>query len=497
MNADGTNQREFYGGSSFFPTTILHARAIPGGNRVVAIATGHHSRQTGKLIELDPSPGCQEDIGAQLIAPLRDTPAERIDAYGQSGELFQYPYPVSDAEYLVAYHPAGWPWAHGPWGPLFGVYWMDRDGRRELLLNDPAMPCGQPIPLVPRPEPREYPSQVDYRQPSATCYIQDVYAGSGCDAVPRGTVRRLRVVTLDFRAAGIGSNRNRGPGGSALISTPVAIGNGTWDSKRIVGETEVHADGSAYFRVPARLPVYFQLLDDQGQLVQTMRSWTTLQPGENASCVGCHEHKNSVPLAHQVLSEALRAGPANLEPLHTLHGGFSFPRYVQPILDRHCVRCHNGEQQVPYDLTDTPVADPWAKRRWSRAYLELTHARRDEQREPHDWRGDADHPLVNWVSAQSAPSVLAPFSAGSTRSRLLPLLAAQHAGAVLSPAELDTIAAWIDLGVPFCGDYEEAHDWNDQERDFYRRFLTKRRQYEDEERRSTNSRVGQSGGSHE
>ncbi len=482
MNADGTHQREFYGGNSFFPTTILHARAIPGGNRVLAIATGHHARQTGKLIEIDPGAGRQENHGVQLVAPVRDTPADRVDAYGQSGELFQYPYPLSDRQFLVTYHPGGWSWRHGPLGPLFGIYWMDRQGRRELLWHDPQLPCSQPVPLTARRQPRVFPSQVDYRQDSATCYIQDVYAGTGCANVPRGTVQRLRVVALDFRAAGIGSNRNHGPGGGALISTPVAIGNGAWDPKRILGEAMVQPDGSAYFCVPARTPLYFQLLDQRGQLVQTMRSWTTLQPGENASCVGCHEHPNSVPLAQRPLSDALRQGPERLRPRHGLSDGFSFSHYVQPILDQHCVRCHDGQPGVGYDLTNAPVPDRDAKRIWSRSYLELTHATRDERQAPHDWRGDANHPLVNWVSAESAPPALAPYPAGSARSGLMQLLDQGHEGIQLTSAQREILAAWIDLGVPFCGTYEEASQWSVGERDLYRRFVDKRTEQEELER---------------
>ncbi len=150
MNPDGTNQSEFYGGNSWFPTTILHARAIPGTTKVLAIATGHHSRQTGKLIEIDPSQGRQENEGVQLVAPVRRTPRVRVDAYGQEGQLFQYPYPLSEQEYLVTYHPVGWAWEEGAMGPRFGIYYFTREGRRELLAADRQYPCNQPIPVCPR-----------------------------------------------------------------------------------------------------------------------------------------------------------------------------------------------------------------------------------------------------------------------------------------------------------------------------------------------------------
>ena len=36
----------------------------------------------------------------QLIAPVRDTPAVKIDKYGYQGEQFQYPFPLSETEFL-------------------------------------------------------------------------------------------------------------------------------------------------------------------------------------------------------------------------------------------------------------------------------------------------------------------------------------------------------------------------------------------------------------
>jgi hypothetical protein len=205
MNPDGTGQTEFYGNNSWFPTTIAHARGIPGTQKTVAIFTGHHTAQTGKLGILDPSKGRQENSGAQLIAPLRPTPAERIDAYGQNGELFQYPYPLSETEFLVTYAPLGWQ-SEGSQGrrsalARFSLYWMDLDGRRELLTSDPNLPCTQPVPLVARTPPPQRSSLVDYRKTTGTYYEQDVYAGPGLQGVPRGTIKRLRAVALEYRDA--------------------------------------------------------------------------------------------------------------------------------------------------------------------------------------------------------------------------------------------------------------------------------------------------------
>lgn len=531
MQPDGTGQAEFYGNNSWFPTTMAHGRGIPGTERVLAILCGHHTSQAGKLAILDPARGRHENQGVQLVAPRRDTPAERIDGYGQAGELWQYPYPLNEREFLVGYAPRGWADSGGPWegDARFGIYWMDVDGRRELLASDPRLPSQQPVPLVPRRRPARRPSTVDYAQTTGTYYLQDVQAGPALTGVPRGTVARLRVVALEFRPAGIGENGSSGPGGGALISTPIAIGNGSWDVKVVLGETPVQADGSAFFRVPARTPVYFQAVDTNGYVVQTMRSWSTLQPGEVQSCVGCHEHKNSAPPTEAYRgSLALRAGPRDLEPFYGPPRGFSFAKEIQPILDHHCIRCHDQRQLRPrqtrlaaavtreadpdwtrvlpvpeaepaasavpadataeatspaFSLLGATTEDPLAKRHWSDAYLNLTLAwPREDNRDRGAGTGVYDGEMVNWIGSQSVPTPLPPYAAGAARSALFPLLARGHYGVRLSREERDKLACWVDLLVPYCGDYREAAAWTAAEREKFERYVAKRRRMEAVER---------------
>ncbi len=492
MNPDGTGQTAFYGNNSWFPTTILHARAIPGTQKVVAVFSGHHTTQKGWLGILDPARGREENQGARLIAPVRTTEAVRIDAYGQEGDQFQYPYPLNECEFLVALRPAG---VRGP----FAIYWVDQDGRRELLAWDPSISCNQPIPLAPRPTPPQRPEAADYRQTQGVCCIQDIYEGLSLAGVPRGAVKKLRVVALVFRAAGIGENRSQGAAGAALSSTPVSIGNGAWDPKVVLGEATVHEDGSALFAVPSRTPLYFQALDQRGRVVQTMRSWTTLQPGERVGCVGCHESRNTTPRWSATVPRAFRAGVEWLSSSTVPARGFSFPKDIQPILDRHCVRCHHRspaeappapQPDAAFSLLAREVVDPAAKRRWSEAYLALTQsAPRSIVGGPMSYIGRPGE-LVNWIEAQSPPSPLPPYSAGAAKSRLLALLEDGHYDVKLTEEELARLACWIDLGVPFCGDYREANAWSPEELARYDHFETKRRQMEQIERQSIDALLG-------
>ena len=80
-----------------------------------------------------------------------------MDAYGQEGDQYAYPYPLSETHYLVTYSPIDPevyavrfrgttygtsadtnPGGYGMQG--FGLYFMDIDGRRELLgLGSPSI----------------------------------------------------------------------------------------------------------------------------------------------------------------------------------------------------------------------------------------------------------------------------------------------------------------------------------------------------------------------
>ncbi|MDY0167921.1 MAG: hypothetical protein RBS80_15340 [Thermoguttaceae bacterium] len=476
MNPDGTSQRALYGNNSYFPTTLIHARSIPGTGKYVAIFTGHHTTQKGWLGIIDPSRGREENQGAQLIAPVRDTPADRIDRYGQAGDQFLYPYPLSEREFLVSFQPGG--------EGQFGIYYVDEDGRRELLASDPGVHCNQPIPVRSRPRPTPRPSAVDYRRDTGAVYMQDVYYGLGLPDVERGTIAALRVIALEYRAAGVGSNGNSGPAGGALISTPISI-QGAWDVKRVLGTAPVQPDGSAAFEVPARTPIYFQAVDRRGHAVQTMRSWTTLMPGEVQSCVGCHDHKNTSPPV-AVMTQAALEGPRPLDEFYGPPRGFSFIQEIQPILNRYCVACHYLDAPPPFIQNASAPRGPWqrddasavvpafslrgrqtldekAERLWSDSYVALAHRR-----------------VANWVSPQSAPPVLPPYTAGASQSPVIAMLTSgEHFGVTPDRESMDKLALWIDLLVPYAGDYTEAMNPGVLPR--YLHFLEKRRRWQAEE----------------
>ena len=479
MSLDGTNQRAVYGDNSWWPTTLIHARAVPGSPYIFAIATGHHSFQPGELVRLDPRAGRQEDEGAWQLAPLRKAKARRIDVDGQNGAISAYPYPISENEVVLSHLPQGWAYSeelgeinHRDYHAPFGLYWFNVDGSRELLVSQAGRAaCGRAVPVRPQAARPLRTSTVDRAKRTGTVYVQDVYLGPAMAGVPRGTVKKLRVVALDYRPIHIGGNGNHGPGGGAYVTTPTALGQGAWDPKIPLGDAVVEEDGSVFFEAPSETPFYFMLLDAKGRMVQTMRSWTMVQPGENASCTGCHESKNDAPPTPARRPLALACGPRTLTPVLDHVRGFSYLQDVQPILDRRCGACHHANVEGRPDLSSTRVVDVDAKRAWTRSYLSLTHA----YLENNHWMGRDTDPGLNWIGAASEPTLLKPYHRGANTSKLFARLDAGH-GKGITSAEIALLATWVDLAVPFCGTYDEAAAWTQEEHRLYRRWMSKRAQ---------------------
>ena len=64
------------------------------------------------------------------------------------------------------------------------------------------------------------------------------------------------------------------------------------------------------------------------------------------------------------------------------------------------------------------------------------------------------------------------------------LLEQGHHDVALAREEWEKIACWIDLLVPYCGDYRESNAWTEDEIRKYEGFATKRRQLAELEQRN-------------
>lgn len=516
MNPDGTAQTEYYGNNSFYPASLLHFRPIPGSPKAIGIVSGHHVHQKGKLIVIDRRKGTQGDSGIEYVAgsAIGEEPGRHasnyaddpkvtgnrnvvaIDTFGQIGPQWQYPYALNENHFLVTFLPEGSLIDKSGVNPNFGVYYQAADGARELLAYDPSVECGQPVPVMARkPAPRRG-SLVDFSQAYGKFYVQNVYVGPGLKGVAPGTVKSLRVVAIEYRPMYLHSGSMDCPCDepykklipySGDMSGEAVTAGGAWDIKHVLGEADVAPDGSCAFEAPANNGVYFQLLDGRGRCVQTMRSWTMVRPGETMACVGCHESKEQVYPAAQgtVFGNVQRLRPMVGQPPHPLLArldregllasadtylgvnaprscdpgapteGFSFIRHIQPILDAHCVKCHDGGPKAEGrpNLTGEEAPDfrKGAGRRFSKAYAALTANGRQTAR-------------LNWYSATGQSAMLPPCAQGSTQSTIMGHLEPAHHGVKVSDEEKRLFACWIDLSIPFGGSYFEATVWSPDDR---------------------------------
>lgn len=84
--------------------------------------------------------------------------------------------------------------------------------------------------------------------------------------------------------------------------------------ERILGEAPIEPDGSFHIEVPAKRPLRFQLLDDEGTVLGEQESWTWVMPREWRGCIGCHENREMVApntLAEAVVKPAVPVGIAS------------------------------------------------------------------------------------------------------------------------------------------------------------------------------------------
>ena len=502
MNPDGTKQTEYYKNNSCEPTSLQHTRQIPGTTKTMSIAGGYHTDQGGKLVVIDVNKGRQE---CQGLTFFNWDPAKKItggDKYGREGEQYIYPFPLDASGFLTGLDPVG--------GYMFNtegrvesekehyhLYYMTMDGKREMLAAHPELSTAQSVPVIPRKLPPTRPDMVDYTKKTSVFYVQDVYSGLAVGGIQRGTIKKIRINELYYKPITIGSGiweppRNEvGPGKRYSSSgqdsaTPVGVGSASFDAKGILGEVDVEEDGSAMFEVPSRVPVFFQLIDQNGNVAQTMRSWTTLMPGENFSCQGCHEAKDAPPISNSRRRIAAQKPPQKLKPFAGVSGKpFSYAKMIQPIWNRECISCHApGKSMEKIDLSDTLVQDLstarnqyTTKRKFYQSYLTLLKV---------GYRSDSDHRLdpgmpndwVNYWTRLRTVELIPPYDAGSAKSQLITLLKAKHGKAKLTDDEINIVSAWIDMNVPFIGEYDEMNDWSEEEIARYKAKMDLRRKNE-------------------
>ncbi|MCY2990447.1 MAG: hypothetical protein NTY19_21600 [Planctomycetota bacterium] len=436
MQPDGTTTAHYYGNNSPAPCFIGETRAIPGSHKVVATAAAHHGQTMGTLIVIDPEKG--QDHGDPLtwltpelsfpesgvpkgITPTaKPLPEQSAQASQKHGARAATPYPLSEDLFLAAYQD----------GAEFGVYLIDTLGGRELIYADPQISCMDPIPLRATPRPPIIPSAVAGHEQESTgqFFVQDVYQCR--QPLERGSIKSLRVNEI------ISQPTNSAPVRSAVNNELV---------KRVLGTVPVNSDGSVAFEAPAGKLLQLQLLDEHGLAIMTMRSAVYLQPGEQASCVGCHESRYATPV------KMAKSKPAKIQRIQPLpgpryEGGFSYVRTVQPVLDRYCIRCHGLEKtDGGVNLLGT-MEDSNGKRNdetFSVSYRSLVHGRNLVRLAPRNGESYPSRPKDYFAHAGRLAQLLLDGHPDKQGNKLVEL----------DRDSLQRIVAWLDLNCQFYGDY--------------------------------------------
>ena len=403
MNPDGTEQQVYYGNQT--PGEVfIDAQPIPQTRDVVFIDSGYHGshEHAGQVMVVSQSGG------PNATATLKCISAEWQGA-------FAIPIRSRPHVFLVA---------HGN-----KILLLDDAGKTTELYTGPQM-VHEPRPLQPRPREPAAPSRVDLSANTATLFVADVYQGRNMQGVKRGDDQETARAR---RPAQAGQLPRRGHHAASAHG-------GTWTLKRILGTVPVAEDGSAYFEVPPLRSLYLALLDADDRSVKQMRSFVTLQPGEQRGCIGCHETRTQPPPSQGTLA-ALRRAPSRIEPIAGVPEILDFPRDIQPILDRHCVTCHNADKRDG-GVVLTGDRGPT----YSLAYYNLILHRQIKDSAGYGWADTQN------VSGRPIGND-APNTTYSSASPLMDKIGGQHHDVKLSDAERTLVRLWIDTAAQYAGTY--------------------------------------------
>jgi hypothetical protein len=389
-NPDGTNQTIYFG--NMHPTGVfLDPKPIPGTNDILFIDSPGHGRK--------------EHAGFVSIVNDRQGPDALSAKRHVSETEYRDPYPISEDCFLAATNN--------------GIDVLDASGNASRLLTIEGT-MHEPRPLIRRPRERVIPSRVDYSNPTGTLFLDNVYVGRNMEGIEQGEIKKLLVLET------LPKPLNYGSGMHDFI--PISHG-GTFTLERILGTVPVEADGSAHFELPANRPLFFIALDENNSSVKRMHSFLSVMPGETLACIGCHEERTNTPqpMSVGVRRIAMQRGPSQLTPVPNVPFMIDFPSHVQPILDCHCVECHNPDKPEGKVLLNGDHGCVY-----SISYFTLSS-------------------LGLFSDGRNYHGNTAPHSVGDSASPLMTMLDGTHHDVQLSSDEIEVIRNWIHIGAPYPG----------------------------------------------
>ena len=456
VNPDGTQVETFWGNQSVWPDLLKDARAIPGSRRVMFTGSAHHNWFSGSVGIITPGKGFNFPHGLTKVTaelpwpesgngPVDPVESPNYHASGRYGGYYS-PLPLGEKDFIVSANRGG----------KFVLYLMDTDGNRELIYEGVhnifhALPVRRrPVPMV-LGDRMTWPKAADRLDPAGgVIYTNNVYQGAPVELA--GKAKFLRVLTIEHKTYTYWHKR------PYLSSGPVVSGVQSEGVKRVLGTVPIDADGSVAFEAPSGIPLHFQLLDAGYRALQTMRSFTGVMPGERRGCQGCHE-RHSVIAAAATVASALARKPGRITPPPWPSDTVGYERYVRPVLDKYCGKCHQGDGKGRKTLDMTPRRGRlgfdetyWlftGRPSWGRAY-------RMPAKPPPGW-GIADMIMVEGYGQRdpAAYRTTKPMTRLSYKSRLIERASSgSHNKVKVDPVSLRRLIAWVDAMCPYRGDAE-------------------------------------------
>jgi hypothetical protein len=446
QNPDGAGYQLYFGNTVREVGTFLQARPLPGRcDRAVCTFAPHHGFPHGAIGLIDTRFGPEAPRGAGYTWITREFPHIGDQAHEWS---YRDPFPLSDTLFLCSYGGGG--------VGRFRICLLDAWDNQRLVCEDAQMSCFFPLALRPAPVPPVIVPKVKDDAQLGTFLLVDVYRGLA--GIERGRVKSLRIMEQVRKTEEL-VNR-------AYDQSPV-MSYGTYYAKRCWGTVPVLKDGSAHFVAPALREIYFQALDAEGRELQRMTSASQVMPGETVACIGCHENRRDAPPGQCQPLAARRAPDRPEQPKCAKDGIVDFPTVVQPVLDKYCVKCHEGSNP------DGGLLLCGDKTRiFNMAYDNLLGRSRSYRQHNMDSgemlasEAAKGKPLVHFYWLLKTPTAVnQPLWTGSHASRLLDYVDTEHCGQKIPLDDRQRIYLWIDANVPYYGTYAHSRPKSPGRRD--------------------------------
>ncbi len=449
INPNGRQLQLYYGNTLVVPESLYGPKQIPDTDLVLYVMAGHHHPPISDIAIVDRKKGIENPKASRKITDTTNLKVRLGKTWRESrgeGDIVDYnaycdPWPYCKELSVVSYGsdrtlPAG-------------LVLLDHGGTTYPLYrdNDNTGGCYSPVSLVPRKKARVIPGDCPQEPGTGKFFVQDVYQGLLEQGVKRGQVKKLRI----FRHVPKKYNTE----GPRVFDHYPVVGLGSYYVKDYYGTVPVDENGSAYFEAPSNVELFFEAVDEKNKEIQRMGSVVQITTGETISCIGCHEDRLNAPPVSLHARERLSRAPDKITPPSWGAGPVDYVKQVQPVWDKHCVGCHNGENpKGKVDMTGDKT------RFFNMSFDSLCML------DSPNLGYFQNYEFIEYYFIGFGPSGVFPaLKTGSQVSKLTKMLEEGHHDVKLSKDDFERVYAWIDANVPYYSTWDMTRPYTQGGRD--------------------------------